>query len=297
MRRVLLSFITLFLILVGREAYGQCPSPTTISTPGNGSWPVPSGVTSITVEVWGAGGAGGVAGSNPSAGGGGSGGGYVRTNLSVTPGSSINYFVGSGGSGASGSDGQSSWFQTNSSIFAVGGRGAGTSSGIGTGALAVTSGNLGGTLASWYGGAGGNTNGTTTSGGGGASAGTSGNGNPASGSTGGTSTNGSTVGPNGVSGTSNGNSGNSPGSGGSGGIRNSGSSRNGGNGGNGRIIITVNPSAVGAISANQAICSGSSPSNLTVASATGTIQWQRADDLAFTANVTNVGTNSTTLTS
>ncbi|MBN7803665.1 hypothetical protein J0A67_22575, partial [Algoriphagus aestuariicola] len=65
-------------------------------------------------------------------------------------------------------------------------------------------------------------------------------------------------------------------------------------------IITVNvdaPSAVGAVSANQTICSGSSPADLTIASATGTIQWQRADDLAFTTNVTNVGTNSTTLTS
>ncbi|WP_460390446.1 glycine-rich domain-containing protein, partial [Algoriphagus aestuariicola] len=65
-------------------------------------------------------------------------------------------------------------------------------------------------------------------------------------------------------------------------------------------IITVNvdaPSAVGAVSANQTICSANAPTDLTIASATGTIQWQRADDLTFTANVTNVGTNSTTLTS
>ncbi|CAM2772035.1 hypothetical protein SAMN05444143_104178 [Flavobacterium succinicans] len=66
----------------------------------------------------------------------------------------------------------------------------------------------------------------------------------------------------------------------------------------GSAIITVNPtSAVGAVSANQTICSGSSPSsNVTIASATGTIQWQRADDATFTTNLTNVGTNSTTLT-
>jgi hypothetical protein len=35
---------------------------------------------------------------------------------------------------------------------------------------------------------------------------------------------------------------------------------------------------------------------MTIASATGTVQWQIADDAAFTTNVTNVGTNSTTLT-
>ncbi|MBA4300615.1 MAG: hypothetical protein C0433_11015, partial [Cyclobacterium sp.] len=62
--------------------------------------------------------------------------------------------------------------------------------------------------------------------------------------------------------------------------------------------IAVNPPAtVGAVSANQTICSGSSPSDLTIASATGTIQWQRADNAAFTLGVTSVGTNSTTLTS
>jgi hypothetical protein len=64
------------------------------------------------------------------------------------------------------------------------------------------------------------------------------------------------------------------------------------------VTVTVNPtSAVGAVSANQTICSGSFPSsNITIASATGTIQWQRADDSGFTTNLTNVGTNSTTLT-
>lgn len=64
-------------------------------------------------------------------------------------------------------------------------------------------------------------------------------------------------------------------------------------------IITVNidaASAVGSISANQTICSGSQPANMTIASSTGTVQWKRADDLAFTSNVTNVGTNSNTLT-
>ncbi|MBN3584105.1 hypothetical protein JYB64_17035, partial [Algoriphagus aestuarii] len=295
-KRLLKSILIFLLILIGWDAYGQCPSPTTITTTGNNTWLVPSGVTSITVEVWGAGGAGGVASGNPSTGGGGSGGGYVRTTLTVTPGSSISYFVGQGGSGASGGNGQSSWFQNNSTVLAIGGNGAGSSTGVGTGAAGVTTGNIGGTLSSWYGGAGGNAN-STTSGGGGASAGTSGNGNAANGTLGGTSSNGSFAGPDGTNSVTSGTNGFSPGSGGAGGKRSGGSSNNGGNGGNGQIRITINPSAVGAVSSNQTICSGSSPSNLTIASATGTIQWQRADNLSFTTNVTNLGTNSTTLTS
>ena len=65
------------------------------------------------------------------------------------------------------------------------------------------------------------------------------------------------------------------------------------------VTITVNPlSAVGAIAGNQTICTGNSPSsNITITSATGTIQWQRADNAGFTSNVINIGTNSTTLTS
>ena len=61
---------------------------------------------------------------------------------------------------------------------------------------------------------------------------------------------------------------------------------------------SVNPvSAVGAVSADQIICSGSSPSgNITIASSTGTVQWQRADDLGFTIGLITVGTNSNTLT-
>lgn len=55
-------------------------------------------------------------------------------------------------------------------------------------------------------------------------------------------------------------------------------------------------SAVGAVSANQIICSGTQPANMTIASANGTVQWQRADDAGFTTNVTAVGTNSNTLT-
>lgn len=60
--------------------------------------------------------------------------------------------------------------------------------------------------------------------------------------------------------------------------------------------VTVG-SAVGSVSADQSICTGSSlTSDITISSATGTIQWKRADNAAFTTNVTNVGLNSKTLT-
>jgi len=63
-------------------------------------------------------------------------------------------------------------------------------------------------------------------------------------------------------------------------------------------LLLVNPTAaVGTVSANQAICSGSLPdTDITLTSATGTVQWQSADNAAFTTNLTNIGTNSTTLT-
>jgi hypothetical protein len=63
-------------------------------------------------------------------------------------------------------------------------------------------------------------------------------------------------------------------------------------------LLLVNPTpTVGAVSLNQAICSGSEIANdITIASATGTIQWQKADNAGFTIGLTNLGTNSTTLT-
>jgi hypothetical protein len=60
------------------------------------SWLVPAGVTKISIELWGAGGGG-------TAVGGGGGGGYIMGVFTVTPGSTINFFIGVGGNGASNS--------------------------------------------------------------------------------------------------------------------------------------------------------------------------------------------------
>lgn len=64
------------------------------------------------------------------------------------------------------------------------------------------------------------------------------------------------------------------------------------------LLTVSSTAAVGTISGNQSLCSGYEPNDdIILSSANGTIQWQRADNAAFTLNVTNIGTNATTLTS
>lgn len=74
------------------------------NTPGAGTFTVPAGCTSLTVEVWGGGGAGADGWSFPDAfgttyagGSGGGSGGYARAVVAVAPGQSISYSVGAGG--------------------------------------------------------------------------------------------------------------------------------------------------------------------------------------------------------
>lgn len=217
----------------------------TFTNTGNGSWTCPTGVTTITVECWGAGGGGQRANGNPSAGGGGSGGGYVRTTYAVSPGDSYVFYVGSGGTGNSGGNGQSSWFINNTTILAVGGRGAGNAitanNSWGTGAAAFTTGNIGGTLFNSYGGSGGNA-GNNFSGGGGSSAGTTASNNANGTNGGGAPTNGY-AGANGRNNNGIGAAG-GIGAGGAGGRTDQGTDRNGGAGGNGQVKISyTNPNA------------------------------------------------------
>ncbi|XVJ66045.1 MAG: hypothetical protein HEQ40_07750 [Lacibacter sp.] len=85
------------------------------------TWIVPAGVTSILVEVWGAGG-----GGNTLAGGGG--GGYCAAKFTVTPGTTINYVAGTLGSGAvlatAGNGGNSTCTVNGFSVTGYGGGGA-----------------------------------------------------------------------------------------------------------------------------------------------------------------------------
>ena len=80
------------------NAFGQ--SPYTDNTPGGAeTFIVPTGVTSITVSVWGSGGGGGGSNSNGDGGSGGGGGGATTRIIAVTPGDTFTYTVGTGGAG------------------------------------------------------------------------------------------------------------------------------------------------------------------------------------------------------
>lgn len=231
------NILGILFLIFSSIIWGQ--TTTTITTVGNGTWQVPCDVTSITVEVWGAGGGGQRVSGNSSAGGGGSGGGYVRATRTVTPGSTINFYVGQGGSGNSGQNGEASWFISNSTVRAVGGNGAGSevtsNNSYGSGANAPSSGNIGGTITSSYGGNGGNA-GNLYSGGGGSSAGTSAS-NNATGMTGGAAPTNGYAGANGRDSSGVGANG-GIGAGGAGGRTHNNTDRNGGAGGNGQIRIT-----------------------------------------------------------
>lgn len=91
-------------------------------------WTVPTGVTQITIEAWGAGGAGGFAGDydreRPTGGGGG--GAYAKSTVNVIPGSILNVTVGRGGENPNGTarDGENSTVKNGSTtlVSAEGGK-------------------------------------------------------------------------------------------------------------------------------------------------------------------------------
>ena len=243
-------------------------NPVVITTPQSGSWLVPAGVYSATIQVWGGGGAGGSAqhtlgSSNVSIrGGGGTGGSFSSRTLRVSPGQVINYNVGAGGVGSTLSGGQVFPSDSNSgdggassalvdgqnSVSAVGGLGGKNKSGTtsstpGGGRTAPVTGNVGESF--YYGGngAGATANGT---GGGGGSAGAQGSGGdapsaPAAGLAG---LGGGAAGAAGHNGTIVGSAGRFSGGGGSGaGVRNSSGAYTlltGGKGGDGSMIVTYN---------------------------------------------------------
>jgi hypothetical protein len=124
-------------------------SQTTTTFTSNGSFVVPAGITSITVQAWGGGGSGGGAsgagllfGRGAAGGGGGA---YASTVLSVTPGSTLNVLVagtksGTTSNGSAGSSSTIAGYQT--SILAAGGSGGAANDAGGNPA-----GGIGGTVA------------------------------------------------------------------------------------------------------------------------------------------------------
>lgn len=81
-------------------------STVNYSTSGPGTWTVPVGITSLTIDLVGGGGGGGYSNRNSAvnvhqlSGGGGGSGGYQRITVPVTPGQVISYTVGARGAGA-----------------------------------------------------------------------------------------------------------------------------------------------------------------------------------------------------
>lgn len=233
------------------------------NVPGNYNWTCPEGVTTVQIECWGAGGAGGGAknlglGSssiNANCGGGGAGGSYVKhTSITVVPGTVYTFTVGAGGTGvvaAKGNDGGNTTFNATTLVaFGGGGGEIATLNELNTAVTASTPGGIcqtptTGTI-NFPGGKGGNSKNSTGyfSGGGGGAADPNGPGNEANSTSwlGGTvGSAGGGAGGNGISGTgAMGNPGQVIGGGGAGSSTGQGdTNRAGGAGANGKIIISA----------------------------------------------------------
>jgi hypothetical protein len=203
------------------------------------------GVTSVTVQAWGAGGGGG-GGSSVLGGGGGGGGSNVTSVVTVTPCTTYAIDVGmvggggmGGATGGMGGAGESSVFGT-ATFDAMG-----NFTGVGTALVTAPGGSAGNAAAGGAGGTGtlnGGAGVTVSSGnpggGGGGSAGTSGNGQTGTGQTGGLGgTGGGVQGASGGAAQTKGGDGNAPGAGGGGGGGGT-TQGNGGAGGDGQVIIS-----------------------------------------------------------
>jgi hypothetical protein len=224
---------------------GQAQAATSVITfTSSGSWTCPVGVTSVQIECWGGGGAGGSAVNSTCVGGGGAGGAYVRSTPGVSSGTTYAVNVGTGGAANStvpgnGGTGGDSWFITASTIKAQGGAGGGNvnaNGGLGSGGAGSSASSIG-TIA-YKGGSGFTPTSTTASGGGGGSAGTGSDGNSATSSTGATEVDGGGAGGRGSSSSNAGDAGLAPGGGG-GGARAAGATlKTGGAGGAGKVVLT-----------------------------------------------------------
>lgn len=229
----------------------------TITTPNPAiqQFTVPAGVTSITVEVWGAGGRGGTRLSSNGSTGGGGGGGYSRSIISVTPGQIINYYVGYGSEDEL--PGEDSWFLDSTLVKAKGGKSVQNNSSSGANGGSSLSGH--GSV-KFNGGKGANSTSGGDGGGGGSSAGIATNGNNTTTSTGATAPSGGGNGGNGgIDGGNNpGLVGAQPGGGGGGSTRKSASGTEiiGGKGGNGQLRISYIRLTSATGTDNQTVCEG-----------------------------------------
>jgi predicted CxxxxCH...CXXCH cytochrome family protein len=252
----IITISIILVITIPPSSFAQ----TTVTYTTTGSWEAPVGVTSVTVECWGAGGNGGGGGNNRGGGGGGGGAYSYKTNIPVVAGNFYTVNVGL----VSGD--RDSWFNSSLTILAKGGL---------DGVVAATGiGGAGGQEAdcigdySYSGGTGGNGDqlSTASGGGGGSSAGTSAAGNPGVATVGGTAPTGGGNGGDGGT-DANGNPGSAPGGGGgAGGDK----TRTGASGANGKVNITYTvsndkcPSSTSvAPGTTQTLCQGDAATQLT----------------------------------
>lgn len=143
------------------------------SAQGDSTFTVPSGVNSITVKMW-SGGGGGGAGGTAAAGGAGGGSGFVQETIAVTPGETLNVYVGGGGKGGvrntagggGGGGGYSSIYRGSTLLGLVAGGGGG-GGGRATSSHTGGAGGAGGGTTGATGGSGGGTGTVTTGGSGG----------------------------------------------------------------------------------------------------------------------------------
>src|SRR5512137_1076121 len=89
--------LVLSLLVSGALLRPMPASAATDTFTASGTWTAPAGVTSVTVEAWGGGGAGGRASTSGYKGGGGAGGQYVIAVAIVVPGTNYAIGVGAGG--------------------------------------------------------------------------------------------------------------------------------------------------------------------------------------------------------
>ncbi len=260
------SLMLLFFIFSFKSVFGGDYIKTVTDFMADGTWTAPTGVTNISIEGWGGGGAGaGNTADTVYGEGAGGGGAYAKINsFTVTPGSDYTADVGAGGVGSTGQnvDGSDTTFNSTTMV-ADGGLGGSNEGGGDGGGAGGTTGNSTGDVeyAGGSGGAGGGTNigsgGGGGAGGAGGAGGVGGNGSSGVGGTagagglgleaiynflwniGGEGTTGSTAGRNG-------NPGAYPGGGGAGAYVNNSTDRTGGSGTAGKIAITyVEPSSSG----------------------------------------------------
>ncbi len=180
-----LAYILTPLLVVGLIViFPRSAFATTDTFTSSGTWVAPAGVTSVTADVWAAGGGGNKGSSGGNTGDGAGGGAFSeKVNITVVPGNSYPVTVGIGGLGGiifgiASTDGGDSMFFSSTTVLAKGGITArtGGSSASGFGDTKFSGGN---------GGAG---DGTVHGGGGGGGAGTTGNGGNSTLFTGGTGT-------------------------------------------------------------------------------------------------------------